>query len=118
MQQLVKQINNLCSVYLEPRPLTLVTYIVLSKGSVSVIRPLVLEAISSAVEKETLQLLARREYVRMLSEPGVPDELNVSLCIQIQYAMYNHVVRTWSSVRMYYRRSVVSKCFCMMKFSC
>ena len=79
MEQLLKRINNIRSPYLEPRPLSLVTYVVLSKASFSVIKPLVLEAVAGHAEKEALQLLARREYVRMLSEPGVTDALNVSV---------------------------------------
>ena len=63
----------------EPRPLSIVAYVVLSKASVSVTTPLVLEAVTSMVNKEALQLLARREYVRMLSEPGVADNLQVSV---------------------------------------
>lgn len=78
-EQLMKQINNLCGPgsFQEPRPLDIVTYIVLSKASLSVTKPLVLEAVASLAHKEALQLLAKREYVRSLSEPGVADALEV-----------------------------------------
>ena len=80
MEQLMRQINNLRSPgsFQEPRPLSIVAYVVLSKAHLSVTKLLVLEAVSNLAHKEALQLLARREYVRSLSEPGVADGLEVS----------------------------------------
>ena len=80
MEQLMRQINNLRGPgsFQEPRPLNIVAYVVLSKAHLSVTKPLVLEAVSNLAHKEALQLLARREYVRSLSEPGVADGLEVS----------------------------------------
>ena len=77
----MKQINDLrCSgSFQEPRPLNIVAYVVLSKAPIPISKPLVLEAVSSMVaNKEALQILARREYVRSLSETGVNDALTVS----------------------------------------
>ena len=77
----MRKINDLrCSgSYQEPRPLCIVAYVVLSKASILVTKPLVLEAVGSMVaNKEALQLLAKREYVRSLSESGVADALTVS----------------------------------------
>ena len=79
----MKEVNDLRGVgsFQEPCPLSILAYIVLSKASVSVTTPLVLEAVTSLANKEALQLLARREYVQMLSEPGVADALQVSVVI-------------------------------------
>ena len=77
----MKKINDLrCSgSFQEPRPLSIIAYVVLSKASFLVTKPLVLEAVSNVVaNKEALQILARREYVRSLSESGVADALTVS----------------------------------------
>jgi hypothetical protein len=79
----MKQINDLrrsgsCQ---EPRPLSIVAYVVLSKASILVTKPLILEAVANMTHKEALQLLAKREYVRSLSESGVADALAV--CISV-----------------------------------
>ena len=77
----MKKVNDLRGAvsFQEPRPLNILAYVVLSKASVLLTTPLVLEAVASLANKEALQLLARREYVRMLSEPGVADNLQVSI---------------------------------------
>ena len=83
----MKQVHDLRSQgsYLEPRPLTLIAYVVLSKALVSVTKPLVLETVANMTDKATLQLLARREYVRMLSEPGMQDTVLVSKHMHVQW---------------------------------
>ena len=90
----MKKINDLrCSgSFQEPRPLSIIAYVVLSKASFVVTKPLVLEAVGNMVaNKEALQILARREYVRSLSESGVADALTVStkVILLLHVHMYN-----------------------------
>lgn len=79
-EQLMKSINDFCgqNSYVDPRPMNLITYALLSKAPMSITKPLVLETIADLTDKETLRLLAKKEYVHMLSELGIQDKLDVS----------------------------------------
>ena len=65
--------------YIDPRPMNVTTYAILSRAPPSVCKLLILEAVADCMDKEALRLLAKKEYVHLLSEPGMQDKLNVSV---------------------------------------
>ena len=81
MEQVTKHVYDLHgqNSFIDPRPMNVTTYAILSRAPSSVCKLLILEALADCTDKEALRLLAKKEYVRLLSEPGMQDKLNVSV---------------------------------------
>ena len=77
----MREVNDIYSsdTFVDPRPINLITYAILSKASIFVTKPIVMETVANLTNQEALQLLAKKEYCRMLSEPGLTDQLKVSI---------------------------------------